>query len=450
MMDMYANGGFFDRAATIFSEMQQPDAVQYGIMIKAYGNCNLANISEQILFSMLNDDRIEPTVAAFNTLMNAWAISTVPDAIDRTYNVIRIMLDHPKCIQVGLQPDTVSYTTILKCLASSKTPDSARRAEEIITEMERCYEDGNQQLKPNATSYISAMKVCFNVHDFTRAESILYRMEKQSDIVLTTRIYNDIIHQYTVIGTTESALQAEKILFHMAQLSKEAKPSLKPSERLFAKVLETWQKSGSIETLERMWKLCEYLVLNEYEISGRSYNTLIPFFAKSSNASYIEKADHLLQIMESNYKQHRDSTKQPDYRHYVPLLTGYLSVQDVANATQILIRQAESCIDELDPTKKGSISPIQPSYLYITRAWIQAGQPEQAALIMDKMQELYNSNHLSNAPCARTYRTLIDAFAASNHPKKAYYIKKYQALCKGSLRNKKSSAVLQNESVVGD
>lgn len=424
MMDISANACRLDAVHELFDQFRHPDALLFSILIKAYGNKDLANVGETALFEMLDNDNCKPSVEPFNCLINAWAISTAPDAVHRAYNVIRILHENPRCRQFGLQPDTISYASILKCLLRSKDTNAAQRAEEIISEMERAYLEGNKHVKPNIASYHAAIKTCFNAHDFDRADALFLRMGNQADISLNTRIYNEIIHQCTLVGTAAAAAQAERFLGHMAQLSRNGKANLKPSERLYAKVLETWQKSQDANAPNRMWNICEYLMSNGYQLSGRSYFTVIPYFAKSSNPSDVEKADYLLQTMESQFKQFRDASRQPDYRYYVPLLTSYLNLKDIDKATKVLIRQAESCIEEKDLSRKESISPIPPSYLYIAVAWAQAGQPDKAALIMEKMHELSTAKKISYGPCERTWKVLIEAFERSQDPRKTLYLNK--------------------------
>lgn len=425
MMDISANAGKLNAVQELFNHFRQPNAIHFSTLIKAYGNCNLANVGENALFEMLNDDNCIPSIEPFNCLINAWAVSLAPDAVDRAYNVIRILHENPRCIQFGLQPDTISYASVLKCLLHSKNANAAQRAEEIIIEMERAYLEGNIHVKPNVASYHTAIKTCFNVHDFDRADAILHRMEQQPDIYLNTRIFNEIVHQCTLSGTAAAAIQAEKFLSHMTYLSRNGKPHLKPTERLYAKVLEAWLKSQDANASIRMWNICEHLMSNGYQFSGRSYFTLIPYFAKSQNPSDVEKADFLLQTMESQFKQFRDASRQPDFRFYVPLLTSYLNLKEIDKATKVLIRQAESCIEEKDSQRKESISPIPPSYLYITVALTQAGQPDKAALVMEKMHELCVAKQISYGPCERTWKALIEGFERSQHPKKTYYMKKF-------------------------
>lgn len=426
MLDIIANAGKLNAVQELFNQFQQPSAIHYGTLIKAYGNSDLANVGEKALFKMLNDDDCTPSIEPFNCLINAWAISSAQDAVDRAYNILRVLHENPRCVQFGLQPDTITYASILKCLLHSKSEKSAQRAEEILIQMERAFLEGNVHVKPNMSSYHTAIKTCFNVHDFDRAGAILHRMEQQPDIHLNSRIFNEIVHQCTMAGTAAAANQAEKVLARMTYLSQNGKPHLKPTERLYAKVLETWLKSNDVNASTRMWNICEYLMSNGYQFSGRSYFTLIPYFAKSSNPLDVEKADFLLQTMESQFKQYRDASRQPNHRYYVPLLTSYLNLKEIDKASKVLIRQAELCIEEKDLSKKELISPIAPSYMYITVAWAQLGQPEKAALIMEKMHELFVAKQISYGPCERTWKALIEGFQRSHHPKKTYYIQKFQ------------------------
>jgi hypothetical protein len=96
------------------------------------------------------------------------------------------------------------------------------------------------------------------------------------------------------------------------------------------------------------------------------------------------------------------------------------------------------CIEEKDSSLKETIAPIRPSYLYVTVAWIQAGQPDKAAIIMEKMHELFMNQQLPYGPCERTFRALIDALRNFPHPRNVLYIEKFQGYI-GDLKNEKST-----------
>ena len=477
MMDIYANAKRLDKVQEIFQHhfLEHPDITQYSILMKAYGNCDLANVSEQVLVTLLNENYnidIHNADVLFHTLINAWSISSAPDAIFRAFHVVKKMKEHPKCKQYNIQPNVNTYTALIRCLytvatsRANKFSDKSgvgRFAEEIISEMEEACKNydiqENDSALPLIVAYTTAIKVCLHVQDYTRAEAILLRLEHSDTISVPTKFYSEIIHLCTQPGTSAAAIQGEKFVSHMIQLSQTLhKPSLDPNERLYIKVIDTWMKSNHIDSYTRVWYIYENHLCNSqhFELSDRTYDLLIPYFATASTGNYVDKADAILQQMEEDYRQpdrkrrskgqgeedrhdDRDANamtlpKRPNHRHYVPVIQGYLKGRDVDNATKVLMQQVDMCVDEIDPRKKRAISPIRPIYLGIVNGWIERGQLEKASLIIAKIQELYDDGKICDGPCIQTYGALLQAYIY--HPqsphhhlhieRRGYYIQKYK------------------------
>ena len=476
-MDIYANAGRLDKVLEIFQKVfvEHHDVVAYSILMKAYGNCNLANVSEQILVALLKENYeidVQNIEILFHMLIKAWSISSAPDAVHRAITALNIMKEHPRCKENNIRPNVRTYTTLLKCLSTlavSHTNEHidksgiSRYAEAIILEMEEIYhslgDHINEHIHPDVISYTTAIKVCLNVRDYARAQVILLRLENSGIVSVPIKFYSELIHQCTLPGTPESAIQGEKFLSHMIHLSKKlSKPSLEPNERLYLKVIDTWMKSNDVDSNNRAWNIYEKFLSRSkhFELSDRTYDLLIPYFATASTGNYVEKADQILQRMEEDFrrpKQKRRSEghnegigvnntdkmllpKQPNYRHYLPVIQGYLDGNDVENATKVLMQQVDMCVDEINPIKKRAVSPIRPIYLGITNGWIECGQLEKASLIVERIQELYDEGKICDGPCTRTYSALLQAYVyhtRSPHrhhhiKRRGYYIKKYKLM----------------------
>ena len=482
MMDIYANAKRLDKVLEIFQTyfLDQQDIIQYSILMKAYGNCNLANVSEQVLVTLLDekyDIDIQNINVLFHTLINAWSISSAPDAVHRAFNAIKMMKEHPKCKENKIRPNATTYTTLLKCICTiaatraNKNLDKSNIsffAEEIITEMEmeQTYNPldvadniSTDHAPPTLLAYTTAIKVCLHVHDYTRAQAILIRLENSDNATVPTKYYSELIHLCTSPGTAASAIQGEKFVSHMIHLSKMLhKPSLEPNERLYVKIIDTWMKSNDMDSYNRVWNIYDKYLSNSahFELTGRTYDLLIPYFGTASTGNYVDKADQILQRMENDFRQPRrkrrsegdteencdDTTdemllpKRPNYRHYVPVIQGYLDGRDIENATKVLIQQVDMCVDEIDPIKKRSISPIRPIYLGIANGWIERGELEKASFIIETIQDLYDEGKICDGPCIRTYGALLQAYVY--HPqsphrhlqinRRGFYIKKYKLI----------------------
>ena len=93
MMDIYANAKQLDKVLDLFQNcfIGHQDISQYNILMKAYGNCDLASESEEVLATFLSgnsDQDTENVEMLFHTLINAWSISSAPDAIFRAFHAM--------------------------------------------------------------------------------------------------------------------------------------------------------------------------------------------------------------------------------------------------------------------------------------------------------------------------------------------------------------------------
>ena len=106
---------------------------------------------------MLQDSRVKPDVETFNALIDAWAKSSYPDAVEQAFAVISIMEEDAKCLELGLRPDAITFSTLLKCLAASKSSYAGKRAEDVLDDIERRHSAGDTDMKPDVIAYTLAI-----------------------------------------------------------------------------------------------------------------------------------------------------------------------------------------------------------------------------------------------------------------------------------------------------
>ena len=361
---------------------------------------------------MLSVSEFEPTIKTFGTLMNAWAESSRPDAVDQAFAVLRLMNEDPKCIHLGLRPNTVIFSSLLKCLSNSNGSDAGKKAVEILDEMECRYKAGDDNVKPNEIAFTLAIRTCLEVGDTERAEALMGRMEK-SDAPPDVRTYIEIMHHWSKVGTPKAAEQAEQLLTRMKQLARTMNPALKPNAYAYNIAMNAWARSSDSDTCGRMWRLYQQMEEDNVEPDFVTFTTLITFFAKLKEEELLERADSLLLCMEKSKRP----DCLPDFRHFVPVIRGWLSIDGngVENATQVLMRFIDS------PRAKPSPEVID----MVMQGWIKAGDVDRATSLVDKMQELDDANLVPEGPNSTTYNSLLRAWQKiSTHPMKSGNVKK--------------------------
>jgi len=408
MTDFYARAGEHHKAEMV-SQRLPLNSVQLNISIKSLGKADNADKATDIMKRVLTESQVDPSIAHFGTLMNAWAESSHPDAVEQAFAVLRLMNENPKCIELGIRPNTVTFNSLLKCISKSKSKEAGKWAVEVLDDMERRYKAGDNNAKPDQISFSIVIKTCLQVRDVERAETLMDSLEN-SDSPSDIRTYADIMNHWAKAGTPEAAERSEKILAHMKQLATTKNFSLKPDVYSYNIAMNAWSKSGHPESEERMWRLYEKMKEEDVESDFVTYTTLISFFSKSKQRQVMQRADSLLQSMEES----KHSDNQPDHRHFVPLIKGWLSIGDMENATQVLMSFANA----------RKAKPSRAIIGMVTQGWIKAGNLEQATSLITKMQELNDAQLIPEGPTNQTYNSLLAAWIESSHPDRARNIDK--------------------------
>lgn len=417
-MDIYAHDGQLERAEAVFAKTEKPNVFFYTVLIKAYGNCNQADRGAEVLQKLLQDSRVEPTVDVFNSLVEAWAKSSRPDAVEQAFSVLLIMDENAKCLKLGIRPDVVSFNTLLKCIASSKRSDSSKKAEAILDIMDRRYLAGDKLAKPDTISYNIAIKACFQSGDHERAEAVLRRMER-SDTPPVVRTYSEILHHFVQVGTPAAAEKADRLLLSMKDLAKTS-PSLKPNMFSYTIVLNAWARSGAANATDRMWKIYDQMMTDKIVLGMPCYNVLVSFLSRSRKVNDVTRADLLLQSMENSNR----SETRPEGRHYALLLNGWIGVGDAESAARVFERWvAAGTRGVLEEGAK----PTPDDFLLVTKVMIRSGDVLKASLFLEKMQKLCEAEKVSVGPDVRAYQALISAWSESSSSVKDTHMTHMQA-----------------------
>ena len=391
------------------SNRLQRSAVQLSILIKAYGIADEADRATDVLKGVLESSDAALDAHVFITLINTWAESSQPDAIDQAAAVLRLMEEHPKCRELGIRPTTVAYCALLKCIAKSNRKDAGKKAEGILNEMEQRYQEGDEGVKPNELVFNLAIKANLQTDDLDSVDALLARMEK-SGTKPSRRTYNNILEHWNAVGTVAAAEWAEQVLSHMKHMATTKSPNLSPDCYSYSIAMNTWSKSGDPSSSERMWKIYEQMLAENVEPNVVTYTTLIRHLSSSQKRELLQRADSLLTGMENS--KHPDN--KADHRQYAPVIKGWLSIGNADQATRVLVRSIKAYANSKNLDAKPNVVMID----MVIQGWIKNGDLVRATVLLDKMQELHDANILPEGPDERTYQTLLSAWNNSLHPKK--------------------------------
>lgn len=195
------------------------------------------------------------------------------------------------------------------------------------------------------------------------AFSILKRLEKEADLggnsefkVYVTH-YSVVANAWAKSGDENAGMQAEEVLKRLLQRS-QIDPYLTPNRVLFNCIIHAWSRQGNIKEAEEVFERMN--ADPNIKVETADYNAVLGAYARNGNA---RKAEQILKNMV-------EIDLEPDVISY-------------------------NCI--LDSWRKSN----------------EAGAAERAELILDKMQENFDSGKSQIKPNGRTYSLVASAYVKS-------------------------------------
>jgi len=97
-----------------------------------------------------------PNTIIYNAVIDAWSKSDDRNAYDHAKRVFRQMQEMGE----AAEPNALSYNSLINALAVSSVPDKATKAFHLLIEMETMASQGNRNVAPDVFTYGSVMKAC--------------------------------------------------------------------------------------------------------------------------------------------------------------------------------------------------------------------------------------------------------------------------------------------------
>lgn len=255
----------------------RPTESTFNILLNAYAKSKDprdAAKAEQLLNRMIessendNNNAAGPSVQTFATVLDGYARNGQADAAESLFNKM-----NPEHV------NTVSYNTVLNALARSRDKDAPYRAEALLNRMQKEYEEGNENVRPNSISFSS------------------------------------LLNTWAKSGLDGAAEHAEAILTRMEDLAARGNPHVIPNEVCYSTVLHAWSKDSAPDSAERA-----IAILTRMEDAYRNgkkyakpnaycYNATINAVAKSNIPDKAMLAEKLLNRMIQAYKNGNESAK---------------------------------------------------------------------------------------------------------------------------------------------
>jgi hypothetical protein len=285
----------------------------------------------------------------------------------------------------------------------------------------------NPELDPDEYTYSQVLQAWMNATESkdprVRAE-INHRMDaildhmKDKQVQLSVVTLDLLLRFWDLHG---HPVRAGKVLSEMTQRTPTT-PALTPDIVRYNRMLSACSRASSADeknqAAELAWNTYQQMIHNNVELDVEGFNALIPALARGNERQFIQRADDLLRLMETN---DRPDLNQPDYRHFVPVTMVWLSVGDVRKAQDVLMRSirayTESNIRNAAPT---SILID----MVIERGWMQhfdTNDDEQtkwnnAVVLLDDLQHMKDDKTIPEGPSLKAYKAVLSSLETATMP----------------------------------
>jgi hypothetical protein len=166
-----------------------PDVVTYNSVMNAYAKSRGRNSPQKVeellrelyeVYEATGNPQLQPNSRSFNTCVDAWAKSNLPNSAERILDWIECMQKSVASGRGSIRPNKWTYNAYLQALSKSGKSTIGQTAEDVLDQMEQLVAKGGIQLKPDVltfTNVIHCLAVSGADNSLERAFAILSRME---------------------------------------------------------------------------------------------------------------------------------------------------------------------------------------------------------------------------------------------------------------------------------
>lgn len=310
-----------EEAETIISDMEEAaiaDTISYNTVISIVSKSGMNDSprrAERWLQRMQKTNKVQPDTCSFNSVIHAYAnfgknTLGAPDRARSAEDLINQMERLYNSGDGNVKPDVVSYSAVVNAYSKAASEDisCATRAMEILQRMEELYEGGNKDVRPNLRTYTSVINAFARIGAPEVADDLLSKMKKchkSGDITLKpdTVCYSSVLDAYAKKGGEDCALRAEELLKEMIGLYNSGDNDVKPNTQTYRSVISALGRSKQARAAERAEQILDDMIYmssqgaRDLAPNTIVYNAVIDAFARSTSVSKAYRAELLLERM---------------------------------------------------------------------------------------------------------------------------------------------------------
>lgn len=364
-------------------EQMAPTVYSFSACINAYANSGRPDKAETVLRFMVEryqagNEKARPNRIVFNTIIKAWARSSLRGRENRSEDILRHMIRSCNKDEMCPRPDKVTFNIVLGCYAKSSQYGSSRKAVKLLKEMEQLNEKPGWRTSPDAITHLLVIQALGRERTLSAAEMALDLLHKLQDQYMETRdevIKPNKIHWNAVINS-------------FANTSSKHHGAAERAEEVLKEMRDLYYNS------------------NQYDIKPDrvSYSSAITGYA---NEGRPLDAERILGMMIEEYRN-GDTRCKPDTIAYTSVINSWAQSGEPGAA-----RRAMEFLQQMEKEAKHDpdLRPTKVTYGCAINAWANEGSGEMAAAILHRMEQLCEAGDKAVCPDKIAYNMVLKGFA---------------------------------------
>jgi len=452
VMTGYARRCQTERVETLLGDLQRlhdatqdarflPTIATFNSVLEAYARQKTASAAaraQQLLERLFvlaeqSGGHARPDTTSLNTCLDAWAESGARDAAERAE---AILLKAVEDEWPGVRPDAYSYTTVMKAWSRKDSFYATERCEAILRSMcERVDKQRKSAVRPNAVTYSTAIYAWSQravAHDRfapLRAEALYQDMLKrnqrgQKNLKPSLSIYSSLIFAWAHSARPESDTRAQLYFDQLRGKYMAGDDTLRPNAKLYNALITSKKKRRDGPGAEEILRLMYHDYFEQKNPNAMPnrfvYHNVMAAWAKSNPQQEPLAYQRIEAILQQMQKEHetRGWDCRPNRVGFTILLSSLAKVgqKEAAERCENILRHMHALSESGDT----SVKPNNYSYATVLNAWSKVTDfdeaPVRAQALFGDMLARHRAGDAELAPNKFAYTSLLSAWVNSHHP----------------------------------
>jgi pentatricopeptide repeat protein len=420
--------GAVDRAEALLDQMKaarvRTTSASYQCVISALAKMGEAKRAEKLLtrltkdYSDQFDAELKPDIEPFQSVLRAYSRSYHPDAALNAESMLTHMRELYQSEVLDTMPNVWSYNIVMRCWARSKSPEAGKRAKVIFDGMQ------THGVQPDTTSINTVLNACANSVSAAQTEQLFWEFFERYDQDPLHNPQPDVISFSTVLkalvrsGYSDAPERGEALLNKLQELHQSGWEQCKPDVVAYASVIQCWAKSKRRDAPQKAESLLRRM--QEIARAGNAdmepdtvcWNSAINAWAQAGNG---ERAEALFKEMLTSYIQRKRSAAVPNIITFTAVLSAWAKTRSYAEAPE----RAELLLQRMEQLYQSGALDVKPnvvSYSIVLNCLAYAKRKSAAEKAESILHQMISSNDEDIQPNLVSYNSVIKAWSFARDP----------------------------------